>query len=138
MGTGLSPAQMPPPTGGAPTPAGPTGPATTTPQPSGMEMQASMYIDAAMNMIKKAIGVLDPKSPMAQSALKAMTLLTKDFGKPSPDLSRASMKLVSESMPGINPTNPAAFADMQRQQSQNALGRPAPALAPQTPVQAGA
>jgi len=132
------PPPMPTPQGAGAIPAGPTGPATTTPPTSGLEARVPMLVDAALKPLREAMKLLDPVGQKGQALHKAMTILAKEFGAPSPDLTRADMKLLGEKTSGVGPTNPRAFADMQRQQAANSLGRPAPALAPQTPAAAGA
>jgi hypothetical protein len=129
---------MPTPQGAGPVPSGPTGPATTAPKPAGMEARVPMLVDAALKALREGFKLLDPVSDEGKDLYKAMSLLAKRFGTPSPDLARADMKLLGEKASGVGPTNPRAFADMQRQMAANRLGQPAPALAPQTPAMAGA
>jgi hypothetical protein len=134
-----APVPMPPmPSGTTPTPAGPTGPATTTPSTGGMEARAPMLADVALKIMREMARVLDPVSPKGQALHKAMSILAKEFGAPSTDLTRADMKLLGEKSATATPSNPAAFADMMRQVGANRAGQPAPALAPQTPATAGA
>lgn len=122
----------------APVPDGSTGPATTIPGAAGMEAQAPLWVDSALNFLRKAARVEDAKSDRAKALRKAMEELAKVYGVPSPDLTKASLKMAEETMPAVGPTNPAAFADMMRQVGANRAGQPAPALAPQTPATAGA
>ncbi|HEX6775515.1 MAG TPA: hypothetical protein VF238_06690 [Methylomirabilota bacterium] len=107
--------------------------ATTPPKPAGLEAQAPMFVDAALNLLKKAMRVLDPVGPEGQALHKAMTLLAKHFGSPSPDLTRASMKLAGEGTQGVTPANPAAFQQMMQQKGA-AAGGGAP---PQPPAPGG-
>lgn len=103
-----------------------------------MEAQAPMWVDTALNFLRRANRYVDVKSEQGKALQKAMEELAKAFGAPSPDLTRASMKMAEETMAPVGPTNPAAFADMMRQVAANRAGMPAPALAPQTPATAGA
>lgn len=122
----------------SPIPDGSTGPATTMPQSAGMEAQAPMWVDAALNMLRKAMPNLDPKSEQGKAIHKAALELAGAFGKPSPDLTRASMKLAEESMPATpGPSDPAAFLAMMQQIGANSAGQPAPAPAPQMPAPVG-
>src|SRR5512138_3897459 len=108
-----SPIPTPPmPMGAAPTPAGPTGPATTTPPTGGMEARVPMLVDVALKPLREAARLLDPVSPKGQALHKAMSILAKEFGAPSPDMTRADMKLLGEKSATATPANPAAFADM--------------------------
>ena len=134
----VAPPTPPSPTGPAPVPAGATGPATTTPQPMGMQARAHPLVDVAMKPLREALRLVEPGSKEDKAILKALNALSAVFGAASPDLGRAEMKMLGEKASTATPANPAAFLDMMRQQGANAAGRPAPALAPQTPVMAGA
>lgn len=103
-----------------------------------MEARVPMLVDVALKPLREAARLIDPVSPKGQALHKAMSILAKEFGAPSPDLTRADMKMLGDKASTATPANPAAFADMMRQQAQNTLGRPAPALAPQMPATAGA
>jgi hypothetical protein len=103
-----------------------------------MEARVPMLVDAAMKPLRQALRLLDPVGPSGQALHKAMVILAKEFGVPSPDMTRADMKLLGEQAGTASPSNPAAFQDMMRQIGANNAGRPAPALAPQTPATAGA
>ena len=91
-----------------------------------------------MKPLMEALKFADPMSEDGQALMKVMELLSKRFGKPSPDMTRADLKLQGERAGGASPANPAAWASMMKQGNANAMGRPAPALPPQTPVMAGA
>lgn len=97
-----------------------------------------MLVDAALKPLREALKLLDPVGDKGQALYKAMSILAKEFGTPSPDLTRADLKLMGEQAGGVSPANPQAFQNMQRQIAANRVGQPAPALAPQTPATAGA
>jgi hypothetical protein len=103
-----------------------------------MQARIPMLVDAALKPLREAMKLAEPMSEEFEALHKAAVMLTKKFGTPSPDLTRADMKLLGEKTAGVGPTNPRAFADMQRQMAANRLGQPAPALAPQSPATAGA
>src|SRR5262245_57995044 len=119
-----APPMAPPPGAPAPIPAGPTGPATTAPKPAGMEARVPMLVDAAMKPLRDALRLLDPVGPAGQALHKAMVMLAKEFGVPSPDMTRADLKLMGEQAGTASPSNPAAFADMMRQIGANRAGQP--------------
>lgn len=128
-------AQPAPAMSAAPIPDGSTGPATTMPKSAGMEAQAPMWVDAALNFLRRASTYLDPESEKGRALHKAMESLGGSFGAPSPDLTRASLKMAEETMPAVGPTSPAAFADMMRQVGAKNTGQMAPAPVP--PAMAG-
>ena len=136
-GIGYPPAAPPLPKPGNPVPAGPTAPAVTAPQNAGLTARVPMLVESAMKPLMEALKFADPLTEDGQDIMKAIQLLSKRFGKPSPDMTRADLKLQGERAGGANPANPMAWQNMM-QQSKNSMGQPAPALPPQTPAMAGA
>src|SRR5438132_9164638 len=92
----MMPPPAPPPAPNRPVPPGPTGMATGTPQNAGLSARVPMLIQTGMKPLMEALSLLDPMSEQAIKLHKFMAELAKEFGHPSPDMTRADQKLLGE------------------------------------------
>lgn len=103
-----------PPLGGA-MPPGPTGPGTMAPQSNGLRARGMILMGLGLQTMEKAIGLLGTTTPEGQAALKALTALSKVFGKAPKDMGMQEVKLLGEQAGGPpSPQNPAAFGQAIR------------------------
>jgi hypothetical protein len=115
-------------------PPGPTAPAAVAPQSAGLASRRPILADLALKLLTEASRLGDIKDAEGQAILKALTVLSKAFGKPSGDLSRAETKMLGERAPMVSPANPSAFMAQMQQQAQGRVGAPPSP----TPAPAGA
>jgi hypothetical protein len=114
---------------------GNTAPATVAPNSTGMQIRGRVQAFIAMKMLEGAIQLLGSTSDEGQAALKALTILSKTFGKASGDITRQEVKLIGERTSPVDMPGPEQIGAFQSQiRANNAdkgLGAPSSSAPPE-------
>ena len=94
-------------------PPGSTAPATMAPDSQGLQMRGVIQITPHIKGLERAVSYVGSQTPEGQAILKALAILSKAFGTASGDLTRAEMKIMSETAPPIAPPSGTAIAIQQ-------------------------
>src|SRR5882724_8670047 len=108
-------------------PPGSTAPATMAPDSQGLQMRGVIQITPHIKGLERAVSYVGSQTPEGQAILKALAILSKAFGTASGDLTRAEMKIMSETAPPIAPPSGTAIAQMHKRMG---IGGGAPAQSP--------
>lgn len=102
-GAAAPPMPTPPPQ----VPPGPTAPATVPPIQSGRMMQGRIKANLGLDQLEQAAGMLGGTTTEDGRELLSMIVkLRKRFGRAEPDLQRQQLKVMGESIPGVQQPTP--------------------------------
>jgi hypothetical protein len=88
-------------------PPGPTAPATVPPIQSGRMMQGRIKANLGLDQLEQAAGMLGGTTTEDGRELLSMIVkLRKRFGRAEPDLQRQQLKVMGESIPGVQQPTP--------------------------------
>lgn len=96
------------------TPPGSTAPATVAPNSEGLKMRGAILVTPALKMLERALGFVGSQTPEGQALVKAIASLGKAFGSASGDLTRAEMKLGTETAAPMTAPNAQAIGALQQ------------------------
>ncbi len=122
-------------------PGGPTAPATVAPSSRGLRMRGMILATPVMKAMTEMVRLLGAESKEGGEVLKALSIMSRAFGRASGDLERAEVKLLGERAGGMTQPGPEQMRAFQ-QMGRDRLGRmglagATPPPIPPPPVPAG-
>ena len=97
---------------------GPTAPATTPADNSGLHVRGKIQVNIAMKTLTQAVQLLGAETEDGRIVLEALAKLSKQFGEAAQDLTRQEIATMAENAAPAGPTPAGGMSDFRQMTQQ--------------------